>query len=115
LDWRYVTIGNEKPVQLWDAEIGKAISTISKMVLSCMAFSPDGSWIVGSEASGVRDKSGSLVVWDRATGIELVSYASYNNGVTCSDVSQDGQRVVFGMDGYSHPSVLNVMALKATR
>jgi WD40 repeat protein/tRNA A-37 threonylcarbamoyl transferase component Bud32 len=94
----------DNTVKLWDAISGKDIITLSrpqsekghkvKWELSnngnCVAFSPDGRKIVSSGDDNL------LMVWDVATGKEILPLKGHTEQVLSVAFSPDGQRIVSG-------------------
>lgn len=63
--------------------------------VACVAFSPDGTWIVSGSGDGTAK------VWDAATGAELLSLKKQAQPVASVAFSPDGKRLVTGTGNWS--------------
>jgi len=85
----------DETVRLWDAAIGAALQTLeghSDLVVSSVAFSPDGKHIV----SGSYDKT--VRLWDAATGAVLQTLEGHSRAINSVAFSPDDKHVVSGSD-----------------
>lgn len=60
-----------------------------------VAFSPDGTQIVGAGCGGANCETGALVVWERESGSVLVT-AQYGSRINAVEYSPDGERIAVG-------------------
>lgn len=86
-------------ISLWDGKSGAHLRVLtldarSRGKVACCAFSPDGSRIL---AGGGEYSPGWLKVWERATGLEIVSVSSPRR--LCGGAwSHDGRRILAAWD-----------------
>lgn len=103
---RLVTGGHGRPVKLWNADTGKELHTFGKAKLKCVAFHPNGKWVVGT---GRDDQNLACVVtvWDLASGRKVVSFRAHDDFPEGMDISADGKRIAVCFDD-GHVSVWNL-------
>lgn len=91
-----VTVGgqHERPgeVNFWDASSGKKLWTVKdpRGHISCVAFGPDGSWLV------MGNQNGTASIRDAKTGQELFTLIGHTSAISSVAVSADGKRIVTG-------------------
>ena len=101
---RLATSSLDKTVKVWDAATGQALLTLSKAghgdgivggfytgVLG-IAFSADGTRLASAGADGTA------IVWDAATGQELLTLSNHGVGLTTVAFSPDGTRLLTASD-----------------
>jgi WD40 repeat protein len=89
-DGRQVLVSRFVTTQIWDADSGKKVATLSGhgAAITATAFSPDGRKV----ATGCRD--GTLRIWEAATGVRLSLLRGHWRAVTSVAFSPDGHWVV---------------------
>lgn len=110
-------IGPERGgIHVWDTDTGKLRMTLRRQngVITALAFSPNGKWIV----SGSLD--GSIQYWDRATGKPLATAIVGPNGrwivlaeggfYAGSDGTDDAVEVVRGLSAATGPAVAKILS-----
>jgi WD40 repeat protein/serine/threonine protein kinase len=87
-------IQSARVLKVWDAQTGRVTLTLKghTQAVNCVAFSPDGRWIV----SGSDD--GTLSVWDATTGQETLPFKGHAARVLAVAFSPDATRIVSGSD-----------------
>lgn len=87
------SVSNDSSVRLWDWQKGCCLLTLRTygIPMDC-AFSPDGKRIVVAMASG------SLDLWDLATGRMVLSWKAHAGRVTACAFACDGRRIISGSE-----------------
>jgi len=89
-DGKHVLSGAWDGIKLWDIDTGKEIKTFSEHtgLVTSVRFTPCGKHILSASSDGTTR------IWDIATGIEIASFFSFN----------DGEWIVITPDGYYNSS-----------
>jgi WD40 repeat protein len=96
-DGRQIASCTNGPITLWDAESGKPIRTLADQSSTCLAFSPDGSWIAG----GGGPDDGTVKVWDTATGELRFTLGVHDDTVEFLAFSPDGAHLASASYDYT--------------
>jgi RNA polymerase sigma factor (sigma-70 family) len=93
-DRRVIAAAQQNAVSIFDAETGKEMRRFLGHgdTVSAVAFTPDGKRL----ASGSKDSS--VILWDVATGKQILRYAA-QNPVNTLTFTPDGRRLVIGHKG----------------
>jgi WD40 repeat protein/serine/threonine protein kinase len=85
-----LVVSTASEIKVWDAESGRELQTlVSSGSRSAVAFSPDGSQVVGAGADG------RVLVWDVATGARQGEIPSDGQGIWTAAISPDGRLLAF--------------------
>lgn len=92
-------LGDDDIVRVWDASTGRLLKTIElsghPKSVSCLAFSPDGKWIVtGEDFIKAEIFTGKIALIDVAAGREVRTLATHHWEVESLAFSQDGRWLV---------------------
>jgi WD40 repeat protein len=106
---RMVSGSWDKTLKVWDADKRAKVFSLEAHVdpVSSVAYSPDGKRIVST--SGAKEqggRSGEVMVWDAASGLEILTHKLLNpNGyevpVYCVAYSPDSKRLVCASDDFT--------------
>ncbi len=106
---RIVTASLDRTARVWDSVIGVELAVLPghETWLGSAQFSPDGERIVTAgcdESDPMRGcVTGSVRVWDAATGRELNDLGGYETNVSSAQFSPDGKIIVIASyDGAAH-------------
>jgi WD40 repeat protein len=103
-----VTVSPDQTARLWDAKTGRPVRTLGEGrnlgEVKMAAFSRDGLHLVTAAANrtsvaGDTKTTSAVVVWDVATGNELLALDKLETGATAAVFSPDGRQIVTVGDG----------------
>jgi WD40 repeat protein len=103
-----VTVSPDQTARLWDTKTGKPVRTLGEGrnlgEVKMAAFSRDGRRLITAAANrtsvaGDTKTTSAVVVWDVATGNELLALDKLETGATAAVFSPDGRQIVTVGDG----------------
>jgi WD40 repeat protein len=97
-------------IRVWEAESGREVLALKglKGEVKCLAFTPDGKWLVSGGGKIPLNGFGEIKVWDVATGREALSVAGHDSEVNGLAISPDGKLLATAAE---YPSVIKVWSL----
>src|SRR5215510_13489542 len=99
---RLLSGSHDSTMRLWDATSGQLIRTFfeSRAEVDSVAFSPDGARVLsGGKVRGkgeYDEKTGTLKLWDTASGQPIRTFEGHPKPVTSVAFSPDGSRLLSG-------------------
>jgi dipeptidyl aminopeptidase/acylaminoacyl peptidase len=91
-DGRYIAVGMEAVVVLWDTTVGRPVRTLvgHQKSITSVAFSPDSKQLV----SGSADTT--AILWDPNTGSPIRTFKGHKGAITAVAFNPDGQQILTG-------------------
>jgi WD40 repeat protein len=88
----------DRQAEVWDLATGRRLFTVRTGGVTRLTFSPDGRWLVTAswDDRGGRSLGDTVVVWEAATGRELLNFRGKIEEVHSVAFSPDGTRLVAG-------------------